>query len=178
MAQEGVVGLGCLVWGWAQVIAIAQTGKHNDKRESYGDILIINPWRTINGRFPVPMAIALSGQLLLGQSIMVKPSEAEKNLVQHNASGVAFGVVGHIELLTENYTKSARASRQQLKEAIYISLSNMNVLVVCALNQVLIMDKLTVKIMSHSCKIADITNKRALCKNHKITDGVLLLTSH
>ncbi|CAM6032825.1 unnamed protein product [Sphagnum compactum] len=30
----------------------------------------------------VPMAIALSGQLLLGQPVMVKPSEAEKNLVQ------------------------------------------------------------------------------------------------
>ncbi|KAM1006868.1 hypothetical protein COP2_003659 [Malus domestica] len=30
----------------------------------------------------VPMAIALSGQPLLGQPVMVKPSEAEKNLVQ------------------------------------------------------------------------------------------------
>lgn len=29
----------------------------------------------------VPMAIALSGQPLLGQPVMVKPSEAEKNLV-------------------------------------------------------------------------------------------------
>ncbi|XP_057492867.1 uncharacterized protein LOC130778320 isoform X2 [Actinidia eriantha] len=35
----------------------------------------------------VPMAIALSGHLLLGQPVMVKPSEAEKNLVQSNASG-------------------------------------------------------------------------------------------
>ena len=35
----------------------------------------------------VPMAIALSGHLLLGQPVMVKPSEAEKNLVQTNASG-------------------------------------------------------------------------------------------
>ncbi|RDX93788.1 RNA-binding protein 39, partial [Mucuna pruriens] len=42
----------------------------------------------------VPMAIALSGQLLLGQPVMVKPSEAEKNLVQSNASGGAAGVVG------------------------------------------------------------------------------------
>ncbi|KAL6993058.1 hypothetical protein U1Q18_011178 [Sarracenia purpurea var. burkii] len=33
------------------------------------------------------MAIALSGHLLLGQPVMVKPSEAEKNLVQTNASG-------------------------------------------------------------------------------------------
>ncbi|MCI93305.1 RNA-binding protein 39-like, partial [Trifolium medium] len=34
----------------------------------------------------VPMAIALSGQLLLGQPVMVKPSEAEKNLVQSNTT--------------------------------------------------------------------------------------------
>ncbi|XP_061344283.1 uncharacterized protein LOC133290228 [Gastrolobium bilobum] len=42
----------------------------------------------------VPMAIALSGQLLLGQPVMVKPSEAEKNLVQSNASSGAAGVAG------------------------------------------------------------------------------------
>ncbi|XP_078173429.1 uncharacterized protein LOC144567217 [Carex rostrata] len=34
----------------------------------------------------VPMAIALSGQLLLGQPVMVKPSEAEKNLVPSTAT--------------------------------------------------------------------------------------------
>ncbi|XP_078441961.1 uncharacterized protein LOC144711784 isoform X2 [Wolffia australiana] len=34
----------------------------------------------------VPMAIALSGQLLRGQPVMVKPSEAEKNLVQSTAA--------------------------------------------------------------------------------------------
>lgn len=34
----------------------------------------------------VPMAIALSGQPLLGHPVMVKPSEAEKNLVQSTAS--------------------------------------------------------------------------------------------
>ncbi|XP_062148021.1 uncharacterized protein LOC133856966 [Alnus glutinosa] len=43
----------------------------------------------------VPMAIALSGQLLLGQPVMVKPSEAEKNLVQSNASsGGSSGIAG------------------------------------------------------------------------------------
>ncbi|KAL4330301.1 hypothetical protein AHAS_Ahas13G0386400 [Arachis hypogaea] len=42
----------------------------------------------------VPMAIALSGQLLLGQPVMVKPSEAEKNLVQSTASTGAAGVAG------------------------------------------------------------------------------------
>ncbi|KAG4984636.1 hypothetical protein AAZX31_10G268000 [Glycine max] len=43
----------------------------------------------------VPMAIALSGQPLLGQPVMVKPSEAEKNLVQSTTS-VANGLTGLI----------------------------------------------------------------------------------
>ncbi|KAK7343252.1 hypothetical protein VNO77_11860 [Canavalia gladiata] len=34
------------------VIAAAQAGKHNDKRESYGDTLIIDPWGTIVSRLP------------------------------------------------------------------------------------------------------------------------------
>ncbi|XP_044481499.1 probable RNA-binding protein 23, partial [Mangifera indica] len=44
----------------------------------------------------VPMAIALSGQLLLGQPVMVKPSEAEKNLVQStsNVAGASGGLTG------------------------------------------------------------------------------------
>ncbi|KAL4344389.1 hypothetical protein AHAS_Ahas11G0173500 [Arachis hypogaea] len=44
---------------------------------------------------PVNMAIALSGQFLLGQPVMVKPSEAEKNLVQSTTS-VATGPAGVI----------------------------------------------------------------------------------
>ncbi|KFK40079.1 hypothetical protein AALP_AA3G327700 [Arabis alpina] len=39
----------------------------------------------------VPMAIALSGQLLLGQPVMVKPSEAEKNLVQSTTAATGAG---------------------------------------------------------------------------------------
>ncbi|CAA7399687.1 unnamed protein product [Spirodela intermedia] len=39
----------------------------------------------------VPMAIALSGQLLFGQPVMVKPSEAEKNLVQSNTAAASSG---------------------------------------------------------------------------------------
>jgi len=43
----------------------------------------------------VPMAIALSGQPLLGQPVMVKPSEAEKNLVQSTtAVGGSTGLIG------------------------------------------------------------------------------------
>eukprot|EP00250_Pteridium_aquilinum_P017203 c23506_g1_i5 orf=766-2052(+) len=39
----------------------------------------------------VPMAIALTGQLLLGQPVMVKPSEAEKNLVQSTTTTTSVG---------------------------------------------------------------------------------------
>ncbi|KAL3843348.1 hypothetical protein ACJIZ3_000751 [Penstemon smallii] len=39
----------------------------------------------------VPMAIALSGQPILGQPMMVKPSEAEKNLVQPTPAGSGAG---------------------------------------------------------------------------------------
>lgn len=42
----------------------------------------------------VPMAIALSGQPLLGQPVMVKPSEAEKNLVQSNTAVGGGGLIG------------------------------------------------------------------------------------
>ncbi|KAJ0010178.1 hypothetical protein Pint_34337 [Pistacia integerrima] len=42
----------------------------------------------------VPMAIALSGQLLLGQPVMVKPSEAEKNLVQSTTAVASGGAIG------------------------------------------------------------------------------------
>ncbi|CAA3029015.1 RNA-binding 39 [Olea europaea subsp. europaea] len=42
----------------------------------------------------VPMAIALSGHLLFGQPVMVKPSEAEKNLVQSNTTVGGSGVIG------------------------------------------------------------------------------------
>ncbi|XP_039136160.1 uncharacterized protein LOC120273577 isoform X2 [Dioscorea cayenensis subsp. rotundata] len=35
-----------------QVVAAAQAGKHNEKRESYGDSLIIDPWGRIIARLP------------------------------------------------------------------------------------------------------------------------------
>ncbi|XP_077237055.1 deaminated glutathione amidase, chloroplastic/cytosolic-like isoform X2 [Tasmannia lanceolata] len=34
------------------VIAAAQTGRHNEKRESYGDSLVIDPWGTVVARLP------------------------------------------------------------------------------------------------------------------------------
>uniref|UniRef100_A0A1J3JPF3 RNA-binding protein 39 n=1 Tax=Noccaea caerulescens TaxID=107243 RepID=A0A1J3JPF3_NOCCA len=45
----------------------------------------------------VPMAIALSGQMFLGQPVMVKPSEAEKNLAQSNTSTGGVGGNGPVD---------------------------------------------------------------------------------
>ncbi|PKA61516.1 29 kDa ribonucleoprotein A, chloroplastic [Apostasia shenzhenica] len=50
----------------------------------------------------VPMAIAISGHQLLGQPVMVKPSEAEKNLVQSNTSSGALGVAGARKIYVGN----------------------------------------------------------------------------
>ncbi|XP_072083784.1 uncharacterized protein [Arachis hypogaea] len=47
----------------------------------------------------VPMAIALSGQFLLGQPVMVKPSEAEKNLVRLSLSSCLLMKVGTAKVL-------------------------------------------------------------------------------
>ncbi|GJN09055.1 hypothetical protein PR202_ga27023 [Eleusine coracana subsp. coracana] len=62
----------------------------------------------------VPMAIALSGQLLLGQPVMVKPSEAEKNLVQSNASSSAAASGGARKLYVGNL--HANINEEQLRQ--------------------------------------------------------------
>jgi predicted amidohydrolase len=33
-----------------QVLAAAQAGKHNEKRESYGDAIIVDPWGKVIAR--------------------------------------------------------------------------------------------------------------------------------
>ncbi|KAL2924388.1 Nitrilase-like protein 2 [Bienertia sinuspersici] len=42
------------------VIAAAQAGKHNEKRESYGDSLIIDPWGTVIGRLPDKLSTGIA----------------------------------------------------------------------------------------------------------------------
>ncbi|XP_074276277.1 deaminated glutathione amidase, chloroplastic/cytosolic isoform X2 [Silene latifolia] len=42
------------------VIAAAQAGKHNDKRESYGDSLIIDPWGTVVARLPDKLSTGIA----------------------------------------------------------------------------------------------------------------------
>ncbi|KAJ4883134.1 CC1-like protein [Raphanus sativus] len=45
----------------------------------------------------VPMAIAMSGHMFLGQPVMVKPSEAEKNLAQSNTTTGVVGGTGPVD---------------------------------------------------------------------------------
>lgn len=42
------------------VIAAAQAGRHNEKRESYGHALIIDPWGAIIGRLVDPLATGIA----------------------------------------------------------------------------------------------------------------------
>ena len=42
------------------VVAAAQAGKHNEKRESYGHSLIIDPWGDIIGRLEDPHATGIA----------------------------------------------------------------------------------------------------------------------
>lgn len=72
----------------------------------------------------VPMAIALSGQPLLGTPVMVKPSEAEKNLVPSTTAAAAAaatagglaGSVGARKLYVGNLHSNLTAD--QLKKVI------------------------------------------------------------
>jgi RNA-binding protein 39 len=87
----------------------------------------------------VPMAIALSGQYLLGQPVMVKPSEAEKNLVQSTASGGTTGVVGpygavdrklYVGNLHFNMTET------HLREVLQLHLGNTHMICMSLLKQI------------------------------------------
>jgi predicted amidohydrolase len=42
------------------VVAAAQAGRHNEKRESYGHSLIINPWGEVIGRLEDPHAVGIA----------------------------------------------------------------------------------------------------------------------
>ena len=42
------------------VIAAAQAGKHNEKRESFGDSIIVDPWGDIIGRLDDPLATGIA----------------------------------------------------------------------------------------------------------------------
>ncbi|CAL9037716.1 unnamed protein product [Musa banksii] len=69
----------------------------------------------------VPQAIALSGQLLLGQPVMVKPSEAEKNLVQSTTAGAgATGAGAERKLYVGNL--HFNMTEEQLRQLVQLPL--------------------------------------------------------
>jgi RNA-binding protein 39 len=72
----------------------------------------------------VPMAIALSGQLLLGQQVMVKPSEAEKNLVQSNASSSGAASGGARKLYVGNLHSNINEDQLRQVHTLHIILYN------------------------------------------------------
>lgn len=53
----------------AYVIAAAQAGRHNEKRESYGHSLIIDPWGSIIARLPDPLATGIAVADLDGEAM-------------------------------------------------------------------------------------------------------------
>jgi predicted amidohydrolase len=42
------------------VVAAAQAGRHNEKRESYGHAIIIDPWGRVIGRLDDPLATGIA----------------------------------------------------------------------------------------------------------------------
>lgn len=44
----------------AYVVAAAQAGRHNDKRESFGHSLVVDPWGTIIARLDDPQATGIA----------------------------------------------------------------------------------------------------------------------
>ncbi|KAF2318638.1 hypothetical protein GH714_009494 [Hevea brasiliensis] len=66
------------------VIAAAQAGKHNDKRESHGETLIIDPWGTVVGRLPDRLSTGITVadiDLALIDSVRAKMPIAQVNYV-------------------------------------------------------------------------------------------------
>lgn len=68
----------------------------------------------------VPMAIALSGQMFLGQPVMVKPSEAEKNLAQSNTTTGGVGGNGPVDRKLYVGNLHFNMTDLQLRQVIFI----------------------------------------------------------
>ncbi|KAI5647799.1 hypothetical protein M9H77_33804 [Catharanthus roseus] len=73
----------CSFWFPIIIISKVSSNKGCRKESSFPQSsLLFNVYIEFYDVMSVPVAIALSGQSLLGHSVMVKPSEAEKNLFQ------------------------------------------------------------------------------------------------
>ncbi|KAK9684069.1 hypothetical protein RND81_10G184500 [Saponaria officinalis] len=74
------------------VIAAAQAGRHNEKRESYGDSLIIDPWGTVVARLPdkisTGIAVADIDFSFIDSVRMKMPIDQQRKPLDHRASSL------------------------------------------------------------------------------------------
>ncbi|KAJ7299614.1 hypothetical protein O6H91_Y105800 [Diphasiastrum complanatum] len=87
------------------VLAAAQTGKHNDLRESYGDAMIVDPWGTIVARCP--------DRLSTGIAI----AEIDKGLLEAVRLRMPIAQHRRYDIYGSSYNKSTSASGQKTKSA-------------------------------------------------------------
>jgi predicted amidohydrolase len=67
------------------VIAAAQAGRHNEKRDSYGHSLVVDPWGQVVGRLEDPLATGLAVvDIDLGQ---LQGIRARMPVAEHRAHG-------------------------------------------------------------------------------------------
>ena len=73
------------------VIAAAQAGRHNEKRESYGHSVIIDPWGVVVAQLEDPLATGIAtadldlGRIADLQTLMPVQEHAEQGLAAVNA---------------------------------------------------------------------------------------------
>ncbi|PKU76395.1 Nitrilase 2 [Dendrobium catenatum] len=77
------------------VIAAAQAGKHNEKRESYGGSLIIDPWGTVIARLPEPSNLLPSSHNSLADRLSTGIAIADLNLSQIDAIRTRMPIATH-----------------------------------------------------------------------------------
>ena len=67
------------------VIAAAQAGRHNEKRESYGHSLIIDPWGDVIGSLEDPHATGIAVAKLDFQRMKAYGSECQLKITDNRA---------------------------------------------------------------------------------------------
>ncbi|KAG2434563.1 hypothetical protein HYH02_012229 [Chlamydomonas schloesseri] len=79
----------------AYVVAAAQAGRHNAKRESYGHAIIVDPWGTVIARLPDPAATGIAvADLELGPGGLLAATRQRMPCQQHRAKGRAAYAAG------------------------------------------------------------------------------------
>lgn len=68
------------------VIAAAQAGRHNERRESYGHSLIVDPWGTVVARLKDPLATGIAVAEI--DSKKVEQVRSRMPIVEHRRAGM------------------------------------------------------------------------------------------